>query len=595
MKARELAEKLAQDIERVCQTLFPEGKRIGSEWTMGSLSGNAGSSLKIHLSGAKAGVWADFATGESGDIIDLWRKSKGISFSETLSQIRAFLGIRPPEFSHAPRKEYAVPKESGSAILPGSPVWTWLEGRGIRPETFRKFRLEQKNGAVVFPYYRGEQVVHQKFRSISEKKFWASGGTEPAIFGWQAFPDDSRSVVICEGEMDCLALSQYGYAALSVPFGAGTGGKLDWIDTEYERLEPFDEIFLCMDNDAPGQDSLPEMVRRLGRDRCRIVSLPAKDANDCLMKGIASLDPYFQNAAYCDPEGLCHASEYLSGAIDILHGTSDHNRGIPLPWCDKMVFRPAELTIWNGINGHGKSSLLNHLTLEWLLKGEAILYCSHEMNPERVMAQMIRQACGDRVYSSDRIERMGGSLFSRLYLYTGKKDRMGAMRYAVQRYGTRHIVIDNLTRLTRMDDYSGQQALVQEISDLKDELKIHIHLVTHARKGESETSRPDKFDVRGAGPITDIADNVITIHRNKEKTLYLAMSDWDLRSKKTSREQVAEWPDAKIYVQKQRIDGWEGAVELWYDPSSCQFGSKPEFFPVKYDEEEEPEIWNFQY
>lgn len=596
MKARELAERLAQDAENVCRMLFPEGKRVGSEWQLGSLSGDAGTSLNVHLSGTKAGVWSDFATGESGDILDLWRLAKGISFPETLSQVRAHLGIHPPEFSRTPKKEYSLPKDEGTAILPGTPVWSWLEGRGIHPDTFKRFLLQQKNVVLAFPYYRDNQVIHMKYRSVTEKKFWASAGTEPALFGWQAFPDDSRSVVICEGEMDCLALSQYGFPALSVPYGAGTGAKLDWIDTEYERLEAFDEIYLCMDNDAAGQDSLPEMVRRLGRDRCRIVSLPCKDANECIKKGIQSLDEYFREARYCDPEGLCPASDYLAGAISIVMQTSVQDRGIALPWCDKMIFRPGELTIWSGVNGHGKSSLLNHLSIEWLRTGETILYCSHEMSPERLMAQMVRQASGDRAYSADRIERMGHAIFSGLYLYTGKKDRMGALRYAVQRYGTRHIVIDNLTRLTKTDDYSGQQALVQELSDLKDEMKIHIHLVTHARKGESEATRPDKFDVRGAGAITDIADNVITIHRNKEKTIFLDMSDWELRQKKMTRELIYEMPDAMLYIQKQRIDGWEGAIQLWFESSSCQFGSSPGFIPLKYDESRgEPEIWNYQH
>jgi twinkle protein len=35
-------------------------------------------SLKVHLTGDKAGIWQDFATGEGGDLLDLWgTKSAG--------------------------------------------------------------------------------------------------------------------------------------------------------------------------------------------------------------------------------------------------------------------------------------------------------------------------------------------------------------------------------------------------------------------------------------------------------------------------------------------------------------------------------------
>ena len=50
-------------LENLCRRWLPGGKRIGLEWTCGSLRGEAGSSCKVNL---RTGRWADFAVGQSG-------------------------------------------------------------------------------------------------------------------------------------------------------------------------------------------------------------------------------------------------------------------------------------------------------------------------------------------------------------------------------------------------------------------------------------------------------------------------------------------------------------------------------------------------
>ncbi len=585
MTIKELSERLASRVEEVCSHLLPSGRRIGSEWCVGDLDGNQGKSLKVKISGGKAGLWCDFAGSEKGDLVALWMQVRRLSMFEALKEIRSYLGISEPQYHHSPQKVYKKPSPIGSPIRRDSVVRSWLtDRRKLDQRTIDRFEVKERDGVLVFPYIRDGELYHEKYRKITEKTFWSSKDTEPILFGWQALPDDARTVTICEGEIDCMTLHQYGYAALSIPCGAGDGGKLDWIDSEYERLSSFDEICLCMDMDKAGQEALPALIRRLGRERCRIVKLPHKDPNECLMAGLPSLDPYFMAASSCDPEGLHSASEFMPAAMEILMGTSDKERGISLPWSDNLHFRPSELTVWHGYNGQGKSSLLNHLSVDFLSRGEAILYCSHEMSPERLMAQMVRQACGDGQYSVGRGELLSSMIFKRLYIYVGKTERIEAMRYAVRRYGCSHIIVDNLTRLCPMDDYRGQQEIVQSLADLKDSEKVHIHLIAHARKAESESMKPDKHDVKGAGAITDIADNVVGIHRNKTKMELLELSDGELYMKKLTRSAVEEQSDAKLYVQKQRVDGWEGSVKLWFDRASCQFGAAPHFSPRRFDE-----------
>ncbi|HEV2185920.1 MAG TPA: toprim domain-containing protein [Stellaceae bacterium] len=62
---------LAARIDTLAGELLPRGIREGHEWRVGSLAGEPGRSMAVHLRGNKAGVWADFSSGESGDALDL--------------------------------------------------------------------------------------------------------------------------------------------------------------------------------------------------------------------------------------------------------------------------------------------------------------------------------------------------------------------------------------------------------------------------------------------------------------------------------------------------------------------------------------------
>ncbi|MEO8351710.1 MAG: hypothetical protein ABI680_08260 [Chthoniobacteraceae bacterium] len=60
--------------------LFPHGKRVGSGWHVGDVSGAPGESLAIDLDGEFAGRYRDWSNDERGDCIALVMASRGLDF-----------------------------------------------------------------------------------------------------------------------------------------------------------------------------------------------------------------------------------------------------------------------------------------------------------------------------------------------------------------------------------------------------------------------------------------------------------------------------------------------------------------------------------
>jgi hypothetical protein len=81
-------------LPEVLARLLPGGKPVRQEWHAASLRGGAGDSLRVRLSGVRAGVWADFATGDKGgDVVSLAAAVAGLSQAEAARNLARMLGI----------------------------------------------------------------------------------------------------------------------------------------------------------------------------------------------------------------------------------------------------------------------------------------------------------------------------------------------------------------------------------------------------------------------------------------------------------------------------------------------------------------------
>lgn len=258
--------------------------------------------------------------------------------------------------------------------------------------------------------------------------------------------------------------------------------------------------------------------------------------------------------------------------------------GEPLPWQkthDSFRFREGEITIWAGINGNGKSLVMGQSAL-WLAKKSKVLIASMEMLPASTVARMMRQASGvarptESFYPRfDELTKQSIWIYDQVGSVTPEKI-IGMIHWASEELGIKHIMIDSLVKCgINQSENEPQKRFVAMLSDAAKEHKIHIHLVVHIRKPDqgSANKLPTKFDIKGAGEITDLADNVLIISRNLAKE--------DMRMKGDSRYDASA-PDGYITVAKQRHGEWEGRWTFWWHEQSQQWiqrrGSGPQPYP----------------
>lgn len=279
------------------------------------------------------------------------------------------------------------------------------------------------------------------------------------------------------------------------------------------------------------------------------------------------------------------ASSYKQALKDRLRARRDQ-RLVYLPWDktrDSFDFRKGEVTIWAGMNGHGKSLVTSQVALSLMGQGERVVIASFELKPVVTMQRLARMYVGMNPFSPEfqsddgiaSVEKLydefsdwtDGKLW--LYDHVGSAEGskvVGMARYCAKEAGIGHIFIDNLAKCVKAeDDYNGQKAFVDEMMAIAQDYGVHVHIVHHLKKPPKETDKPDKSDVKGSGAIVDQPDNLFLVWRNKGKE----------EDRKAGANKRSEEPDQILFCRKQR--NYEGngegepSIALWFNRDAGQF------------------------
>ena len=194
-------------------------------------------------------------------------------------------------------------------------------------------------------------------------------------------------------------------------------------------------------------------------------------------------------------------------------------------------FNKGEMTVWSGGNASGKSTLVSQIGLAAISEGHKAAMFSGEMTASRVREWVLLQAAGPEYVMKDPLTpnhyclkhgieaKLDAMLTGKLSIYdndfgTDWEVVTNTIFDWVRQNEASVVIIDNLMALDiptgPIDKYDMQSRIAKRFSAMAKELNVHVHFICHPRKTEAF---PRKGDISGTADITNVADNVIMVHR----------------------------------------------------------------------------------
>jgi hypothetical protein len=190
------------------------------------------------------------------------------------------------------------------------------EERGLSDEIIKKYKIgygikrRHKNFITIPIYNEKGEFIYFKLREnprTGSDKLTSEKGVEAQIFGWKILNGKEKDrLIICEGELDKLAIESQGYPAIS-----GTHGAMTFKKPWAEKASKFKKIYLIFDNDNTGRDSAKRIAKiiKTKNNRIYIVKLPPEvgekgDLTDYLVKLKGNPELLFNHYAVEYPKNI---------------------------------------------------------------------------------------------------------------------------------------------------------------------------------------------------------------------------------------------------------------------------------------------------
>ena len=417
--------------------------------------------------------------------------------------------------------------------------------RGIHLDTCKKYGYYVGNfrgKTVHIANYRNfdGELVGQKIRD-KNKKFQITGCVKDSFFGQHLWPNGGKKLIVCEGEIDCLTVSQLGsnkYPCVSIP--NGTESAKSAFKKNLKWLELFDEVVLMFDMDEAGQKAGSECVSIIPTGKAYVAKLPGKDPNALLMEGKAQdVVRAMFDAKQWSPVNIIDGADLFERI-----STVKKNDSVPYPFeglNDKTKgLRKGEISLFCAGSGVGKSQVCRQIAHHLLTttKKTKIGYIALEENIERSAQGVLGLELGKLLHLEDFVvdddykkafkKTVGSGRFF-LYDHWGSLNTdqlLSHMRYLVKALGAEFIVLDHVSIcISGMpeselgNERRAIDVLMTKLRTLVEECNFALILVSHLKRPEGNRGyedgiMPNLSALRGSQALSQLSDICIALSRD---------------------------------------------------------------------------------
>ena len=447
----EIRNKLLGQLEDVLRYLLPNGKRRHNQYHIGNIQGDSGDSLKVELQGTNAGLWQDFATGEGGNIFDLWAAVRNIDakndFPKLMEEIKNWLGVYTPFQAPIKSNMRAISNKAAANDDLGDPTAKWDYTDKDGKITVTVFRYDPK----------GKNKQFRPFDVVAKK--WKTPETRP-LYNLPGIALSER-VILVEGEKCAQSLIDQGICATTAMFGAkAILSKTDWSPLKGK------DVIIWPDNDEPGKayaQSAYQLLIEKGVASVKIIEIPIDkpekwDAADAIEENI-DVGSFIAQANFVDIN--VNDNSYIERIYDAdLIGTPP-----PMEWLIPDWLPKGEVGAIYGDGGLGKSLLVQQL-MTALATGKDWL--GHQGEPIKVYGVLCEDKKDEFHRRQHRINRKLGVSQSELKGNMVLIPRVGKdnilMRFDKEDQGKLTKFFDNL--LIDIKKFQPQLVVLDTLADL---------------------------------------------------------------------------------------------------------------------------------
>ena len=432
----------------------------------------------------------------------------------------------------------------------------FLEDRGLDTEICERLGLTSgpdRGGRewIAIPYERAGARVNRKFRAVDAKDFRQDKGGEQIFWRNDCIADvglADQPLIITEGEFDAIAAIQSGYwRTVSIPGGgnaqsqaeARTSGKYACIEAARPALDKIKHIIIATDADAVGTATLTDLTALLGPARCQFVTYPdgCKDLNDVLrLHGEEGVRACVSKAKWVRVVGVHKLFD-----LPPLPPLETWRPQVHAPIDELLPICPGHLSVWTGVPGYGKSSLLN--AIAWSISrrdGMRIAHGTFETSPQREYLDdcigFLTGAAAEKASEEER-ERVRNWVQERItfivsdgYVGPGEEEFFDAdlewffegARTAVVRDGCRIVILDPWSQIEHARSNNEPettyiQKSIRRAKQFARTFDVHVAIVAHPTKqrklDDGSYAMPEGYEISGSAHWFNGVDLGVTIHR----------------------------------------------------------------------------------
>tara|TARA_B100001093_G_scaffold241460_1_gene231199 strand:- start:11885 stop:13333 length:1449 start_codon:yes stop_codon:yes gene_type:complete len=432
-----------------------------------------------------------------------------------------------------------TPQKTNTIFIEGE--FMDIPSRKLSKETCKRFGYfigNQAGKPVHVANYRNMEggLVAQKYR-FKDKTF-SCEGSPGFFFGQHLCPNGGKQLVITEGEIDCLSVSQVfegKWHVVSLPSGAQSAKSA--FRKHFEWLNSFDKVVLMFDSDDQGQKAIEEVAHILPAGKTRVAKIPAKDPNEMLLDGKGKEIVYsIYNSQPWTPDDIVCGSNLYDRLLEIKNIES-----IPYPYTGlnekTRGIRKSEIVTFAAGSGIGKSQICRVIAHHILTTTEKkVGYIALEESLERtaqgiLSIEMNKQLHLEPFEYSDEFgaafEKTLGS--GRFFLYdhwgsTSSENLLGRIRYMAKVLDVEYVVLDHLSIVVSGIGDGNERRMIDntmtKLRSLVEETKIGLILVSHLKRpegrGHEEGAVTSLAQLRGSAGIAQLSDLVIGLERNQQ-------------------------------------------------------------------------------